>query len=128
MVIQMLVNLSRCVISLIMNSQTLFIEIFDDFFEINSGLESGLQIFEEFLVNNYLMISPSFEDYIKGNKPLKRQLIVISIRIVGILVGLRYLLSILTDNKTIANFVCNGFHLIGNETIISVLNLSIVVR
>ncbi len=37
---------------------------------------TGFEILEKFMANYYLLVSPTFSDYVLGNRPPKRKLIV----------------------------------------------------
>ena len=92
---------------------------FNDFLNYNKEESIGINIIEKYAKNNYVIVSPTFEDYVKGNRPKKRQLIKLLIQIINFFCVLRLGVSAIFHDKWIVSIMSDANHMLGNKTFIS---------
>ena len=76
--------------------------------------------FEKFMKNYYIMISPTFQDYMNGNIPIKRIIISIIIKFISILVIMKYIISAIINKPWIWSVLSDGNYLLGNQRLLSI--------
>ena len=75
--------------------------------------------FEKFMTKHYIMISPTFDDYVKGNRHSKRLIIIIIMKIISLLMIFKYIISAIINNPWIWSLLSDGNYIIGNQRILT---------
>ena len=90
-------------------------------FIYNDNEESvNLEKYETFMKKYYIMISPTFEDYMNRNIHIKRIIIAIAIKFLTILVIIKYFISAIINKPWIWSLLSDGNYLFGNQRLISI--------
>jgi hypothetical protein len=72
----------------------------------------GYFALEKFIVRNNIIISPSFEEYSKGNRPLKRQLITIGHYILRWIFLIKFAIIALINEPWIWKILVNPYYIL----------------
>lgn len=85
---------------------------------------TGFEILEKFMANYYLLVSPTFSDYVLGNRPPKRKLIVAALNIFGWIVNLRFAILAIVNKPWIWTLLGDPNYIAGKPNLISLMLLS----
>ena len=91
----------------------------------NNQLIKEFDKLENFFIKSYALVSPSFDAYRVGNRPKKRLLIIILIKMFGGFISfLRCVIAISFNTPLIAWLTSDAFYIMGNRYIISLIMAS----
>jgi len=75
----------------------------------------GFLLIEKIFRDNYLLISPTFEDVSKGNKPFKRKIIIWLYFIIQLVVIVRFLVLAFVNKPWVWSLLADPFYILEQE-------------
>jgi len=81
----------------------------------------GYLLIEKFIGDNYILISPTLEDYMIGNRPLKRKIIVLFFLLIQLAVLIRFIILALINEPWIVNLLADPFYMLGTGNLFFIL-------
>ena len=94
---------------------------FNKFIKNNSNEIKGIEIYENFFVKYYIIYSPSFDDYKKDYKPIKRIIKSTAMKLTLLLTSIRFGISGIFNNPWVLYVMSDCHYLVGNQRLFSMM-------
>jgi len=85
---------------------------------------TGFEILEKLMANYYVLVSPTFSDYVSGYRPLNRKIIITALNIFGWIVNIRFAVLAIVNEPWIWTLLGDPNHIAGKPNLMSLMLFS----